>query len=181
MKAYPTPPRVHGNGFIQVDLDPRRRLHVWDVRLPRQCRDSSIHNHSFDFASECLEGTLVNVEMLACPALGFPTHELYRVDRVPGSEEDALVTAHELVRFEAGEATVVHPRESYGFPAMAYHASLHLGTTVTLMTRGAYHGDGSDTRVACRIGEEPDNSWVRGDHEIPGWAWDLIRRHGGAP
>lgn len=47
MKVYPSEPRIHGNGFLQIDLDPLRRMHVWDHRWPRQIRDSSIHDHAF--------------------------------------------------------------------------------------------------------------------------------------
>lgn len=182
-KTYPTPPRIHGNGFIQVDLDPHRRLHIWDVRLPRQERDSSIHDHAFSFQSECKMGTLVNVPMRVYRDVpGFlNTHELYEVARVEGSEEDSLVSTGERVRFDARDAELVHPGEVYLFPAGIFHASLHLGTTVTVMRRDPAYRGGGRALVACRIGEEPDNSWIRADHAIPEWAWDLIHKYGGAP
>jgi hypothetical protein len=45
-------PRVHGNGFIQVDLTADTRLHVWgDKRIPRQNVYTPIHDHVFGFES----------------------------------------------------------------------------------------------------------------------------------
>ena len=45
-------PRVHGNGFIQVDLTHDTRLHVWgDKRIPRQNTYTPIHDHVFGFKS----------------------------------------------------------------------------------------------------------------------------------
>ncbi len=57
--TYPSEPRIHGNGFIQVDLDELHRLHLWDVMIPRQSVDSSIHDHAFGFESRTLQGMLV--------------------------------------------------------------------------------------------------------------------------
>lgn len=185
MTKYPSPPRIHGNGFIQVNLNPRERLHLWDHRIPRQARDSSIHDHAFWFESECREGTLINVPMSYVAdsrSIGFsPTHDLYRVVRVPNSEEDTLELLQAGVRFTSREAKVVNPGESYRFAAHKFHVSLHLGTTVTIMRRDPRYPGGGKARVACRVGEEPDNSWIRANHEIPEWAWDAIRRHGGTP
>jgi hypothetical protein len=38
-------PRVHGNGFIQLDLPDGKRLHVWDEDIPRQKVNTSMHDH----------------------------------------------------------------------------------------------------------------------------------------
>lgn len=55
-------PRVHGNGFIQLDLTDSCRLHVWGhAGIPRQQVQTPIHDHVFGFESYCLVGRLVNV------------------------------------------------------------------------------------------------------------------------
>ncbi len=54
-------PRVHGNGFIQLDLTDRTRLHVWHPSVPRQKVATQIHDHVFSFESCCIVGRLINV------------------------------------------------------------------------------------------------------------------------
>lgn len=55
-------PRVHGNGFIQLDLDDRWRLHIWgDSRIPSQSVPSDIHDHVFGFDSFLLTGAITNI------------------------------------------------------------------------------------------------------------------------
>ncbi len=55
-------PRVHGNGFIQLDLTERSRLHIWgDPRIPSQKVATPIHNHVFGFESTILVGRVINV------------------------------------------------------------------------------------------------------------------------
>jgi hypothetical protein len=53
---------LHGLGFIQVELNPAQRLHVWHPDLPRRkCFEhSQIHTHSFDFQSTVLVGEMLN-------------------------------------------------------------------------------------------------------------------------
>lgn len=129
-----------------------------------------------------MEGTLINVPMQLVGDLGggfefLRTHDVYSVVRVPDSEEDSLDLSQSGVRFEAGTAMVVHPGEDYHLPAGRFHASLHLGTTVTIMERDPDYRGGGLARVACRINETPDNSWVRAGHAIPDWAADIIRKY----
>ena len=72
-------PRVHGNGFIQLDLTDRRRLHVWgDHRIPRQSVPSTIHDHTFSFKSTIILGQLVHREIGIFPdTSGAYERELY--------------------------------------------------------------------------------------------------------
>lgn len=70
-------PRIHPNGFIQLDLDHvadgwhashqrghsggTRRLHIWNppgVQLPRQDTVNEIHDHVFDMKSTVIKGVL---------------------------------------------------------------------------------------------------------------------------
>lgn len=57
------PPRVHGNGFIQLDLDETMRLNVWGhPEIPHQSQTSKIHDHRFSFISHVIIGALTNIE-----------------------------------------------------------------------------------------------------------------------
>ena len=55
-------PRLHGNGFIQLDLNGKDRLHVWHPDLPKQEFPTPIHDHKFSFKSHILYGELTHIE-----------------------------------------------------------------------------------------------------------------------
>ena len=185
--TYPSAPRVHGNGFIQVDLDPLHRLHLWDARIPRQSTDSSIHDHAFGFDSRTLQGTIVNVNLLPMfnrnlsirlgHGWGNPTHNLYQVVRDKDTEETSLKSMRKRCWFAEQSTLLVGVKDGYHMEPGQFHASFHLGTTVTVikkdLTKPQYLG--SLARVACRIGERPDNSWVR-DQPAPEWAKPILDR-----
>ena len=46
-------PRVHPNGFIQLDISPRKRFHIWahpDIpQSGREDKEEDIHDHVFGF------------------------------------------------------------------------------------------------------------------------------------
>ncbi len=62
LRAKGVIPRVHGNGFIQLDLTSGSRLHIWgDPRIPRQKVATMIHDHVFGFTSTVIVGRVLNV------------------------------------------------------------------------------------------------------------------------
>jgi hypothetical protein len=184
--TYPSAPRIHGNGFLQVDLDERRRLHVWDHRFPRQRTDSSIHDHAFSFDSRVLAGTLININFRELRGSngrghgwGTATHNTYAVARDPQSQETRLrLMPNRRVCLVPRSSVIVHAGDGYHMEEGVFHASFHLGTTVSVITKGRTDYADRLARVAVRVGERPDNDWVRGEQEIPGWAMDLVRRYG---
>jgi len=96
LRATGNKPRVHGNGFIQIDMTPRCRLHVWgDPRIPRQKVATQIHDHIFGFKSTIIIGRLVNITYLFEPR----DHGDYRV-HVPEIRE--------------GEDTILNPTSLMG-------------------------------------------------------------------
>ena len=54
-------PRIHGNGFLQLDLSKDKRLHVWHPDLPKQKNPTPIHNHNFSFKSSVIYGELTHI------------------------------------------------------------------------------------------------------------------------
>ena len=98
VRASGSRPRVHGNGFIQLDLTKLTRLHVWgDARIPRQTVASPIHDHVFDFDSTIIVGRLINVIYKFVPKV-FSDFEIY----VPETRE--------------GEDTILKPTGMTGYP-----------------------------------------------------------------
>lgn len=52
-------PRFHGNGFIQLYLSDRARLHIWTPSLPPlRSHNATIHTHRYDMESKVICGLL---------------------------------------------------------------------------------------------------------------------------
>ena len=67
LRAHGENIRVHGNGFLQLDLPDDCRLHIFaHPALPSQRQSTHIHDRRFGFGSKVLRGRLVNV----CYSLG---------------------------------------------------------------------------------------------------------------
>src|SRR5882672_5609107 len=89
LRQQPRRPRLHPNGFIQLDLteDLSKRLHVWpDEPLQAQLTRHPIHDHSFDMKSEILAGCLANLIYEFQPSEYNYQTRLYRAQRLPGSQ-----------------------------------------------------------------------------------------------
>ena len=81
---------LHGLGFIQVQLPGDQRVHVWHPSLPRygHLEFMGIHNHSFDFESRVLVGSIHNTEYVAEQADSFDgASESYVCYRHEGERE----------------------------------------------------------------------------------------------
>src|SRR5271166_2045360 len=132
-------PRVHPNGFIQLDLNEEHtlRLHVWPlIELPgRQKTNHPIHDHSFDMASTVLTGKLIN-EMLVFlnvsdhPDL-IPNHREYRGVRI-GAEETILKPTGNFGCIAAMYQEEVPAGHSYRIPAKVFHNNIAEGLTATI-------------------------------------------------
>src|SRR5665213_567737 len=60
-------PRVHGNGFIQLDVDPVTRIHFWGHHeIPRAKPMTPVHDHVFDFTSAVTKGWVLNINYDSC-------------------------------------------------------------------------------------------------------------------
>lgn len=169
-------PRVHENGFIQIDLDDRARLHVWgSTRIPRQKTYHPIHDHIFGFVSHVLKGRMVNIKHDHVPG------KLFRV-YVPqrdgdGGHSSPLVQfssalwdtrPYDVTSTPAGGTYTMHPRE--------FHESMPAEPTVTVIVKDAptfrQNNDGRLPRILIPVGVEPDNFFSR-SHDL-NELWDII-------
>ncbi len=192
-------PRVHPNGFIQLDLEPvpeswhashqrghsgaSRRLHIWNptgIELPRQDTVNEIHDHVFDMQSEVVSGALWQVLYELRDARGRsvePTHEAYEAVYEKSSDSRLRPTGLvgelvEVERFKVGHG------KTYIQPAFTLHNSVPEGSpVVTVMTKTAIH-DG-DATVICLIDQPPDNDFDRASaapvDEIWQAIWDSLK------
>lgn len=169
-------PRVHPNGFLQLDLDPdpnlpqrKRRLHIFDDRLPRQVVRTSVHDHIFDMGSFVMKGTVINdVYKLVLDEDG--EFEVYKAQEAKCTETN-LVPTGERVRMEIARSTYIRMGMSYTFPAFEFHDSRHEGVTATIMTKEQVRV--GTPRVLVPVDAEPDNSFSREEQDIDA-LWALI-------
>jgi len=158
-------PRVHPNGFIQLDLDAARRLHVWHPRLPyRQKTFSPVHDHIFDFDSELLVGRLVNVKYLPKEnASG--SHQKWQVGLIAGENTKLMKVDEVRYSLYPVEVNITQPGYVYHMEKYVLHETLTNEPTMTIMTKSnAELTTGPNCQGASVMvpwNEEPDNDFRR--------------------
>lgn len=155
--------RVHGNGFIQMDLPDGRRLDIWGhPDIPRQASATPIHDHSFGFTSECLVGQIVNVEYhLSASRIAPWDYEVLAPVTRHGADT-VLERTHETGILRVQSAEVVLEGESYEMYPWVLHGTFVNEPTATVITREKSDEE-RQVRVLLRRGREPDNRFTRYD------------------
>ena len=167
-------PRVHENGFLQIDLDQRRRLHVWGhPEIPRQRTWHPIHDHVFSFTSTVIVGRVVNV-VYRPKEHPVGRYEMWQAQppRRVGSQDTKLALVptkdpahgkrYDLV---AEHVDVVHAGESYSMKRFDFHETVPVEPSITVMEKDgntlAERPTGHRPYVAVPVGVEPDNAFDR--------------------
>lgn len=168
-------PRVHGNGFIQVDLNKEgtKRLHVWDDDVPRQKVATPIHDHVFNMTSEVILGTLIHEVLLTHSDSFHGTHKVYRARREEGTQNTTLERVPGIVRLSTRERLILAEGSVYYFEAGRLHQTDHRGTTATIMEKIDAPAGYGTPRVLVPKGEEPDNEFRRDNHDVR-LLWQII-------
>lgn len=158
-------PRVHGNGFIQLDLEWGERLNYWGhPGIPRQIMSSQIHNHRFGFVSFVLLGALVNQHwtVIENQVEWQPTHDAFKPQVREGEDT-------ELIRVASVYAAPAHTRMQhvqtgghYRMRAGQYHETFVNQPTITRMVKQEITEE--PVRVLLPLGVKPDNRFIR--HEV---------------
>lgn len=167
-------PRVHGNGFVQLDLTPRRRLHVWgDVRIPRQSVPSTIHDHTFSFQSTVYVGQLVHRVIGLYPGTN-GAYEMYYAVTNQGEDTRLVKTP---VRYDAliTEEHLLRPGDTYTFAARRFHETVAPWLCVTVIDKDGptLSQGGPNPNVLVPFGLTPDNSFDR-YQTPPDFLWQII-------
>lgn len=158
-------PRVHPNGFIQLDLDTRTRMHVWHPNLPyRQKTYSPVHNHIFGFDSVVLAGRLHNVRYEPW-RVDLGTHEMWQVQAIAGNDTVLMKNPDRFDLRPHQRADTVQEGDGYHIDPYEFHETLSNEPTVTVMTK---LGDNLTVGPNCLgasvmvpYGEQPDNDFRR--------------------
>lgn len=175
VKAYAdAEPRVHGNGFIQINLPFENRLHIWpDIPFETQKVYTGIHNHRFSLESRIVLGTLVHKQFdLAQTVDG--AYQLYQA--IPREGEDTKMELYGTGRFivQEEQTFLLHKGSSYTFPYGKFHESFGIDLTATVMKKTGSHPK-VVPMVACEYGKVPDNDYNR--YQItPEQIWPTVER-----
>lgn len=167
-------PRMHPNGFIQLDLAEGVRLHIWahDESLPRQATVNTVHDHIFEMKSHVLIGQMVNKTYRFEPyELG--DHQIYRAS-YRAQADSVLEPTGIYGGLAVWHEQPVHAGQGYDFDAFEFHDTITHGFTATLMKKTRVF-DGCVPRVICPRGQDPDNDFVRTDVHVDA-LWEHVGR-----
>lgn len=172
--------RVHGNGFIQIDVSPSQRVHVFGhPSIPRQRFPTPVHSHRFGFYSVVLRGCLVNVDW-KLHNVGRPHTHVACTTHVTQGEDTRLEPLDRTGWIEPTRTRTVCERESYTVSAGAFHESFANEPTVTHMTKTSML-DNYEPLVLCRIGAGGvDNAFNRYEALPDGLLWAIVQESFGA-
>lgn len=167
-------PRVHGNGFVQLDLTERRRLHVWgDPRIPRQLVPSQIHDHTFSFKSTVYVGQLVHRAISLYPGTNGAYEMYYAVSN--HGEDTRLVKTR--VRYDSliTEERLLRAGDTYAFQSRKFHETVAPWPCVTVIDKNGptLSQGGPNPNVLVPFGLEPDNTFDR-YQTSPDLLWEVI-------
>lgn len=167
-------PRVHGNGFIQLDLTARRRLHVWgDPRIPRQVVPSTIHDHTFSFTSIVVGGQIVN----RCVDLKEDSNGAYEMYQAVTNHGEDTRLVKSSARFNATVTAehLLRAGDTYQFEARRFHETIAPWLCVTVIDKDGptLAQGGPNPNVLVPTGLQPDNTFDRYQVE-PGRLWTII-------
>ena len=183
-------PRVHGNGFIQLDLDEFHRLHVWGVEdIPHQKVNTEIHDHIFDFDSITITGALINV-LYSINENPDGKWQIYEPTIEKNKDTKLTPTGIFVDATPARSAIVSHDNTAgYHMKRGDFHRTIPLCPTATLIRKysltiadkvgsGIFGTPPVEVKVLPRVlvdrRQEPDNEFDRNtalDHDT---AWQII-------
>lgn len=152
--------RMHGNGFIQLNLPNNSRLHVWPEHpVGQQKVYTGWHNHKFSFNSRVICGTLLHKQFdLVQDNDG--KYNLYTA--VVRDKEDTELVLYTDQRYSLSNTQQFNMAagSQYTFNKGMFHESQGVGLTATIMTK-TESDDTIKPIVLCPIYQKPDNDFNR--------------------
>ncbi len=161
-------PRVHGNGFVQLDLTKRTRLHIWgDPRIPKQQVSTPIHDHVFSFESTIVVGRVISLTYRVTPRV-WGDFRVY-IPKIREGEDTVLVPTDTTVVVEPTRVDTTNwnsTTQAYTFPAFEFHEMLIPEPSATIMVKDGptlAQGAKKAPRVLVPVDKTPDNVFNRYD------------------
>lgn len=154
---------VHPNGFIQIVLDGRTRVHFWHHQIPRQEVRTPIHDHIWDMYSCVLKGRMINMNHSVCDGSNYKVH-------VPKSGD--LVGIGRKVDIEETNLELVTGGKDYYVPEGQYHESVPAEPSVTVIKKSEKRKE--RPRILVPERKRPDNSFDRKDVMDKDEIWKFV-------
>ena len=173
-------PRVHGNGFIQVDMTEKTRLHVWgDKRIPRQNVYTPIHDHTFGFKSTLIVGRLINI-VYGFHRNSFGDYRVYSPQIREGEDTILRATTERVHVFPIKADLVEHntANKTYEMDPFIFHETFVTEPTITIIQKTDItqaQDNPIKPRVLVRYDQDPDNEFNRYNAD-PELLWRIIER-----
>lgn len=169
-------PRVHGNGFIQIDCpwNTDLRINVWGhPDIPKQKTPIPIHDHRFSFESKIYKGMLTNVQLTFSSYIGKgATHEVYNVRCSKEKEDTQLFPTGYYAICTSLSATSYRSGETYIFDKGTFHETMVVEPTITVIRKLVNHPE-YQPRVMIPVSIRPDNEFSR-DSVTPERLWGIV-------
>jgi hypothetical protein len=166
-------PRVHPNGFVQLDLRISERqhrasdvrLHIWpeEGRIEKQATDNTIHDHVFDMNSNVLRGVLGQaLYKVHVDHKGKPSHEIYMANYSCRHSSELAGTGVQVKVVPPYEPYWIFPGDSYNQPAWTFHDTVaEERPLVTVMEKQAVYQGNPRVLVPMNMGQPVDNDFDR--------------------
>lgn len=181
-------PRVHGNGFIQIDVpwDDKVRINVWGhPDIPCQDSPSPIHDHRFGFISKIYKGVMTNHNLVYSHLHHAPTHQVYNPVCREGEDtilvpENQSYVADKQIDLLVGKTQQFSqsyvPGETYEMRPFEFHETGVCEPTITVIQKFpvTVEYDSRKAQVLVPIGAEPDNKFTR-DNTTAEELWRIIQ------
>ena len=170
-----TKPRVHPNGFIQLDISENTKLHVWpDPPLKTVEVMTPHHDHTFNFTSRIIRGALQ--QTLYKPVeneLG--EFHLYTVFPLKSLGKETPFVRFDDKRYDMKivEQFIIRTGQIYAFPAFDFHSSEPIGLTATIITIRPFDKM-LQAKVTCRYDQLP--RLFKRDSFEEEFLWSIIRQ-----
>jgi len=165
---YERRPRIHGNGFVQLDLTPEMRLHIWNhPDIPKQKTPTPVHDHMFSFTSRILLGSMINKRYEALTekdtSVFKPTHKIYTAKVREGEDTILVPSSAPVVELIDVGHRLYGCGQTYSMEVGDLHESIteELTATIIVKTGRTLSQGGPSPRVFVPIGMEPDNDFNR--------------------
>ncbi len=161
MDAKGNLPRIHGNGFLQFNLNDSDRIHVWSKEIPRQVQETQIHNHTFSFVSKVWHGSIRNILYDSWNDDTIqPEYKAYRAEKNGGENTCLIYSGGHPFHLYPKATLDIHAGRSYRQAHSMWHETLATSDlAVTLMTKT--YRLGGFAQVACNRRWTPDNDFNR--------------------
>lgn len=169
LKNEKVPIRVHGNGFVQIQVNEDSRIHVWSPLITKQVVYTGIHDHRADFVSSVWYGVIYNrwytpniIEKHKRPADAlYKVYEAVPTNRGLQDENTLLVSTNSWVIGGMNPVTETYQLgTSYFMPRYDFHETIVKRLAITNIFK--FNSDKVHIpRVLVKVEEQSSNEFDR--------------------